>query len=325
MWAAGDKGLVYSLANANWRTDNVRLHWLGKPRASDIELYHEPDEGFRVGASLSANEKWIVVSAGDHETSEVYLIPASDPLARPMLVRARQKGLEYAVDERDGALFIQANDAHENFRLATAPLAKPSEWTTLIEGSDLFYMTGFSLFRDFYVVEGRRHGLDQIELHYYDDPARVEPIRFPEASYTAGLSDNPEWAVTKLRLSYEIDGQPRHDLRLRRGRKDARNAQGSGNPLGLRRLEICHRAAGDSGARRHDDPGQPGHAQGPRCGQRRAGQCRSISMATAPTAWRWTPASRLCGSASSIAALPTPSPISGAAAVLAAPGTRQAS
>jgi oligopeptidase B len=203
VWVAGDKGIVYSLANENWRTDNVRLHWLGKPIAQDVELYREPDEGFRVGSSLSANEKWVIISAGDHETNEVRLVPAADPLATPILVRARQKGLEYAVDERDGTLFIQANDTHENFRLATAPLASPSEWTTLIAGSDEFYLTGFSLFRDFYVIEGRRHGLDQIEVRYYDDSARVEPIRFPEASYVAGLSDNPEWAVSKLRLSYQ--------------------------------------------------------------------------------------------------------------------------
>lgn len=203
VWVGGDKGFVYSLANEQWRTDNARLHWLGQPASSDVELYHEDDEGFRVGSSLSANEKWLIVAASDHETSEVRLIPAADPLATPLLVKAREKGVEYDADERDGTLFIHANDTHENFRLATAPLDNPGEWTTLIEGSDDFYLTGFDLYRDFYVIEGRRAGLDQIELRYYDDPTRVEPIVFPEASYSAGLSDNPEWAVEKLRLSYE--------------------------------------------------------------------------------------------------------------------------
>jgi oligopeptidase B len=208
VWVAGDKGLVYSLANENWRTDNARLHWLGQETSSDIELYHEGDEGFRVGSLLSANEKWLIVAASDHETSEVRLIPAADPLAAPILVKPRQKGVEYDVDERDGLLYVHTNDTHENFRLATAPLDSPGEWTTLIEGSDAFYLTGVDLFRDFYVIEGRRTlgngaGLDQIEVRYYDDPARVEPIVFPEASYTAGLADNPEWAIDKLRLSYE--------------------------------------------------------------------------------------------------------------------------
>ncbi len=203
VWVAGDKALVYSLANDQWRTDNARLHWLGQPSASDVELYHEDDEGFRVGASLSANEQWLIIGTSDHETSEVRLVPVADPLAAPILVKPRAAGVEYDVEERAGTLFIHTNDAHENFRLATAPLGDPGEWTTLIEGSDAFYLTGFDLFRDFYVIEGRRAGLDQIELRYYDDPARIEPISFPEASYSAGLGDNPEWAVNKLRLSYE--------------------------------------------------------------------------------------------------------------------------
>jgi oligopeptidase B len=207
VWVAGDSGLIYSLANEQWRTDNARLHWLGKPVAEDVELYHEDDEGFRVSASLSANESWVIVAAGDHETSEVRLLPASDPLAKPILVRPREKGLEYDVDEREGVLFIHANDTHENFRLATAPLADPAAWTTLIEGSDAFYLTGFELFRDFYIVEGRLAGLDRLEIRYYDDdpekPGRIEPIEFPEASYSASTGNNPEYEQTVIRLSYE--------------------------------------------------------------------------------------------------------------------------
>ncbi len=209
VWVAGDTGLIYSLANEQWRTDNVRLHWLGKALEEDVELYHEDDEGFRVGSGLSANEKWVIVSTGDHETSEARLIPADDPLAEPILIKARQPGVEYDVEERDGTLFIHTNDTHENFRLATAPLADPGNWTALIEGSDEFYLTGVDIFRDFYVIEGRRAGLDQVEVRYYDDPARVEPITFPEASYVAGLADNPEWAMEKLRLSYESMVSPR--------------------------------------------------------------------------------------------------------------------
>ena len=208
VWVAHDKGLVYSLANEQWRTDNARLHWLGKPLSDDVELYHEDDEGFRVGASLSANEQWLVIGTGDHETSEVRLVPAHDPLATPILVRARQTGVEYDADVYsisggNGTLYIHANDTHENFRLATAPLSNPGEWTTLIEGSDAFYLTGFELFRDFYTVEGRVRGLDRLEVRYYDDPARIEPILFPEASFEAGFGDNPEWAMDTLRLSYE--------------------------------------------------------------------------------------------------------------------------
>ncbi len=203
VWTTQEDAVLYSLSDENWRHRTIRLHRLGTSPADDVTIYHDPDEGFSCGAAMGAQEQWIIIQSGDHETSEVRLIPAGDPLSEPILVRERQRGVEYDVEVRDGTLYIHTNDTHENFRLATAPLERPGEWTTLIEGSDAFYHTGFELFRDFYVVEGRRGGLDQIELRYYGDPARIEPIHFPEASYSAGLGDNPEWAMDRLRLSYE--------------------------------------------------------------------------------------------------------------------------
>ena len=232
VWVKGDTGLIYSLANEQWRTDNARLHWLGQPLESDIELYHEDDEGFRVGSGLSASEDWVIISASDHETSEVRIVPVDDPTAEPLVVRERQKGLEYEVDLRpDGeggfALFVLANDTHPNFRLATAPLSAPGEWQTLIEGSDEFYLTGFELFRDFYVVEGRQAGLDTLELRYYGDPGRVEPIAFPEASYTASMGDNPEYDQSVLRLSYASMVSPNtvYDYHVAEKRLEIRKVQ----------------------------------------------------------------------------------------------------
>ena len=203
VWVAGDSALAYGLVNDNWRIDRLLLHRLGAPVEQDVLLYEEPDEGFQAGLSLTNNENWLIISTGDHETSEVRLVAAENPTSEPLMVKPRQKGVEYDVDERDGTLFVWTNDTHRNFRLATAPLSAPAEWTTLIEGSDEFYLTGFDLFRDFYVVEGRLNGLDQIEIRYYDDPDRIEPILFPESSYSAGLTNNPEWAMDTLRLSYD--------------------------------------------------------------------------------------------------------------------------
>lgn len=202
IWAAGDTMLVYGPSNPNWRVDRIRVHQLGTNAAEDREIYAEPDEGFQVSPGLSNNREWLILATGDIETSEIRLLPISDPFAEPILVRPRQKGVEYDVDLRGETIFILTNDDHVNFRLATASLAAPDEWNTLIAGSDEFYLTGLDLFRDFYVVEGRLAGLDQVQIRYYDEPSRIEPVEFPEASYSAGLGDNPEWAQDRLRLSY---------------------------------------------------------------------------------------------------------------------------
>ena len=202
-WVANDTALVYGMVNENWRTLNARLHRMGTPASEDVVLYEEADESFSVGAGLSAQDDWLIIGAGDNETSEVRLVRADDPTGEQILVKPRQKGVEYSVDVRDGKLFIWTNDDHINFRLAKADLKTPGEWETVLAGSNEFYLTGFDLFKDFMVTEGRLNGLDQIQLRSYDAPTQVKPISFSEASYEAGLSNNPEYDVSKLRLAYE--------------------------------------------------------------------------------------------------------------------------
>ena len=204
VWVKNDTALVYGTADDNWRVHDATMHVLGTPVSEDVELYRETmDEGFRVGTGLSAQEDWLIISTGDNETSEVRLVPASDPTAEPVLVKPRSKGVEYDVDVRDGMVWVHTNDDHVNFRLATAKLDTPGDWTTLISGSDEFYLTGFELFKDFYVTEGRLRGLDQIQLRSYKDANLVKPIAFAEASFSAGLSNNPEYDQDTLRLAYE--------------------------------------------------------------------------------------------------------------------------
>ena len=203
VWAADDSGFLYGLANKEWRTDNARFHRLGTDPAQDVELYHEADEGYRVAVGETSDRRWIVIATGDHVTSEVRLLPAADPFAAPILVAPRLPGREYDVDTHGDTLFIHTNDTDPMWRLVTAPIAAPGDWTQRIAPSPHFYMTGVECFRDFFVVEGREDGLDQIELHSYDPAVPPRRIPFPEASYTAGTGDNPEYDQSVIRLGYE--------------------------------------------------------------------------------------------------------------------------
>ncbi|MCC2601413.1 S9 family peptidase [Sphingopyxis sp. FBM22] len=203
VWNAQNDTVLYGLANENWRTDNVRMHKLGTPVSEDKLLFQEQDIGFAVGIGQTAADNYIVIATGDNETSEAYLLPANDVTAKPMLVSARKKGREYSVDERDGRLYILTNDDHDNFRVATASIDKPNDWSTLIAGSDDVYITDLAIFRDYFVLETREGGLDQIDIRRYETPLTPGRIAFPEATYVAGLGDNPEYHQDKLRIGYE--------------------------------------------------------------------------------------------------------------------------
>jgi oligopeptidase B len=198
VWAADSRALAWNEVNENWRSFRVRLHRLGQ--TEDTTLYEEADSGFSVGVGESQDGRWLIIATGDQVTSEVRLISSADPSATPLLVRARQAGLEYQVDVRGDTLFVRANDSHPNFRVATASLDTPGEWTTLIEGRDDFYVRGVTAFTSYLAVSGRAQGLDQVQLHFAD--GRMIEVPFPEASYTAGIGDNREADAPRLRLGY---------------------------------------------------------------------------------------------------------------------------
>ncbi|PTQ10988.1 S9 family peptidase [Sphingomonas oleivorans] len=201
-WSADSKSFAYGLVNANWRIDTAKLHVVGSDPTEDPILYHELDEGFRIDVGLTHSRRFIMLATGDHVTSEVRLIPASDPTADPILVSPRKAGRQYEVEEHEGMLLIRTNDTHVNFRIAAAPLERPDAWTELVAPSDRFYIRGLTTFHDFYVVQGRDAGLDQVELRPYGEGIATR-IAFPEASYAASLGNNPEYAVAKLRLAYQ--------------------------------------------------------------------------------------------------------------------------
>ena len=81
VWVAGDTGSSIRSPTSNGAPTMRGCTGWASRLDEDVELYHEDDEGFRVGSSLSANEKWLIIVTGDHETSEVRLVPADDPLA----------------------------------------------------------------------------------------------------------------------------------------------------------------------------------------------------------------------------------------------------
>ena len=141
-------------------------HVLGGPVEEDAVVYVEDDPGFFVRVWVTASREYIAISAGDIVTTEVRLIPASDPGAEPSLVSPRRAGHEYDVDHQGDRFVIRTNDRHKNARLATAPADDPTEsaWVPLVEPSDSHHIRGFDAFQDFIAVEERIDGLDHVRL-----------------------------------------------------------------------------------------------------------------------------------------------------------------
>jgi oligopeptidase B len=202
VWAADSRSFLYTDADEHWRSKTVWHHRLGAPQATDRIVFHETDEKFGVQLGRTQSRAYAVLSTGDHATNEIHLLPLGDFSAALVLVSPRKTDRQYNVDERDGVLYIRVNDTHPNFRVVASPVSAPGDWTELIVGSDRHYIQNVTSFENLLVVEERIDGLSQIRLRDYATGAE-RYIAFPEASYVAHLTANPEYCVDRLRIGYE--------------------------------------------------------------------------------------------------------------------------
>ncbi len=209
VWAADDASFFYTVVDENWRPWQVRRHVLGEPVEGDSVVYEETDSGFFVSVSATTSKQYIVIATGDIVTSELRLIPASDPGAELLLVSPRRTAHEYSVDHQGDRFIIRTNDRHKNTRLAMAPADDPKEesWASLVDASDSLYITNFQAFRDFIVVEERIDGQERLRL--IDRAGESTYISFPESVYTVGLDTNAEFEADTLRLWYTSMVTPR--------------------------------------------------------------------------------------------------------------------
>ncbi|UAK24301.1 S9 family peptidase [Sphingomonas nostoxanthinifaciens] len=199
-WSAGSDALLYTEVNDNWRSYRARLHRIGTDPAEDAIVYEEADEGFRVAVGATRDREWLLVATGDNQTTEVRLIPSRDPATPPRVVSPRQVKRQYAVDSAHGSLWILTNDTHVNFRIVRADPSTPAVWDEVVAGSDHAYLTGIAAFRQHLMIAERIDGLDQVTLRDWSGESRS--VAFPEASYSAGPSNNPEFDPASYRLTY---------------------------------------------------------------------------------------------------------------------------
>jgi oligopeptidase B len=201
VWTADSRAIVYTEVNENWRSYRARLHRLGQPPASDKTIYEEEENvAFTVSAGKTQDEKYILIGTGENSSNEIRFVPADNPEAPLTLIAKRRPDIQYSVDAAHGKFWVLTNDEHINFRIAEASPQRPAEWKTVIAGSDDVYLRGISSFRDHLVITERVKGLDQLRLRSYD--GKEERVPFREASYTAGLGSNPEYAPAAYRIGY---------------------------------------------------------------------------------------------------------------------------
>jgi len=208
VWAADNRTLFYTVEDEEQKRQfQLWRHALGTPHASDALVYQDDDERFNLGAGRTRDGLYIVLESASHITSESHVLPAGVPNAEFTLISPRKDEHEYSIDHRNGLWFIRTNDRGRNFRLVTAPIDAPREWTELIPHRDGIMLEEIDLFAGFFVACEREDGLPRLRVWRFagdgPDAAMAAEIAFPEPAYNAQPHINREFETDSFRYAYQ--------------------------------------------------------------------------------------------------------------------------
>ena len=202
-WSSDGQSLFYVRRDENHRSRWVFLHRLGTDQSEDVLVYEEEDPAFFVGLGKTQDEKFIVIHAHEHQTSESWLIDASAPDSAPRLVLPREDGHEYEIEHHSGKLYILTNKEAEDFRIVEAPLTdpRPENWQEVVAHVPGRLILSLEVLKEHMVRLEREDGLPRIVARRLAD-GDEHAIDFDEEAYSLGLQVGYEFDTRVIRFTY---------------------------------------------------------------------------------------------------------------------------
>ena len=196
-----------------WRDDNgrsKRVYRQSRDGGASELIYEEPDDGFFVSVGLSDGHNYVVINAGGHTSNELRLLDANDADAEPVLISAREDGVEYYLTEAHDRFYFRTNvDGAVDFKIVSAPLDAPGRenWEDFVPHRPGTLVNALIGFADWQVRMERQNALPRIVVLNYESGESYD-IAFDEEAYSLGISSGYEFDTDMLRFSYESPSTP---------------------------------------------------------------------------------------------------------------------
>ena len=207
VWAMDNRTLFYTTLDKNHRPDKVFCHTLGDDIKQDHLVYEETDPGFFVSLDITESQNFILISAHDHVTTEIYTIDAKKPKQAAKLFSKREPGLEYEISDHGDNFFIVTNkDGAEDYKIMQSTLHNTAKeyWQDLYTPKEGTLLRGIYVCKKYLIRSERCDGLPRIAIvEITDDQLNNEHyIAFKEEAYELNAIPGYEFDTDTLRFSY---------------------------------------------------------------------------------------------------------------------------
>jgi len=200
VWAVDGRTLFVTTEDSiTKRSDKLWRHAVGRDAMSLV--FDEKDELFDIFTYRSRDRKMIFLQSAAKTTSEIHYLRADRPSSPLTVILPRAAGHEYDADYDQGRFYLRTNRGAKNFRLVSAPITAPSEWTEVVAGKPDVKVANVQFFRDHIVLSEREGGLPYVRIVHKKTGASHR-IATPEPAFSMGTGSNAEYDTGAIQYVY---------------------------------------------------------------------------------------------------------------------------
>jgi oligopeptidase B len=204
-WANDNATVFYTTEDETTkRSDRFWRHTVG---GTSEQLYSEPDELFDIACGASRDDSLVLLHLFSKTSTECRFRPADASAAPLQVLRAREREHEYSADFYQGRFVIRTNLQAPLFKVVSAPINQPQQWSDLIRLPEGTQVDDFRLFPGKVAVLLRKAGVPGLGLF---DPAtgKLQEVAFREQVRSVSFGANEDPAYPAVRVEYESPVTP---------------------------------------------------------------------------------------------------------------------
>ena len=187
IFSVDDKYLFYSKLDEYHRPRKIFRHKIGTSPKEDELIFEEMSDGFTVGISLSADEKYFFITSSDHNTSEQYYFAVNEKKPNPKIIKKRKKGIIYSVTSWFDCFYCHTNEEAEDFKIEKCNDLSKQNWEIYIAPKDEVLIGGLIFLKDWIIraeksnalsklfVKNTQSGIEE-ELNFSDEKVIVPSV-----------------------------------------------------------------------------------------------------------------------------------------------------
>ncbi len=172
-------------------------------------VYEEGDDGMFLGVGRSSDDRFVLISIENQETSEVRYLPADDMAGTPRVLDPRVVARRYDADHWGDRWVIRTNaDDAVDFKIVEAPTEAPAKanWKDLVPHTPGRFIEGTALVKDFLARQERAEANTKIVIR--DRAGAEHEIAVDEPAYALSLGGASEFDTTVMRYAYNSPSTP---------------------------------------------------------------------------------------------------------------------